>query len=303
MQSAITSMSSEAFKQQFCNWLEAMHLQFAQVQNVGELATELAVFKDGTLLMNIMLITLADWQHVQAQMWQLTVDKAILLRERGTRCVIVWEDYWLKNPAIVQSRLNAMLGKSQKIPARLTQVRRIDQADAADFLQTNHLNGSVSAKSRYGLFLPKRYFRVIGNDFQFDDEADELLVAVATFSAPRVFQRVEGPFRSFEMVRFASLLHTNVSGGLDKLLTAFTREKNPDDLMTYADLEWSEGAGYAKLGFARISQTAPMTFILDLKNMTRHAKTADLDPNATISVQNAGSIKFVKTLAKHATDA
>lgn len=302
MQEPLSATFKGTFKQQFCNWLSSSGFAFQASEDSNGFSTTIQIQKEEQLLIQVVLVNLEAWQQAgSVEHWIETIEKINATRESGARCVIIWEDFWHRREVIVKSRLNAMLGMSQKIAARLTQVRRIDQHLAAPFLEKNHLNGSVSAKTRYGLFLPKRYFRVLNQHFDFDSKADELLVAVATFSAPRVFQRPQGPFRSFEMVRFASLLHTNVSGGLDKLLTAFIRDKNPDDIMTYADLEWSEGAGYAKLGFEKMSQTDPMPFLVrNDKERISHFSSNEIDAVPATLVYNAGSVKFVKTLWKPA---
>lgn len=291
MPTLLPSIHMPAFQEQIRNWLTEMQLQF-EVINHGHFSTHISIEKGQVPALVLVLISVGSWlEYGSFESWQEEISSVRAMRKSSMQCVVIWEDYWAKNEPIVKSRVNAMLGNSQKIAARLTQVRRIDQESAARFLDRNHLNGSVTSKTRYGLFLPKRYFRVLNDAFEYDRHTEELLVAVATFSAPRVFARADGPFRSFELLRFASLLHTNVSGGLDKLLTAFVREKNPDDIMTYADREWSEGAGYVKLGFERISETAPMQFFLAVTEMER---TSRRDPS-NVAIYNAGSIKFVKT--------
>jgi hypothetical protein len=47
-------------------------------------------------------------------------------------------------------------------------------------------------------------------------------------------------FRSYELLRFASLQGYVVVGGMDKLMKAFMHENQPDDIMSYADKDWSE---------------------------------------------------------------
>ncbi|MCF2490783.1 hypothetical protein [Dyadobacter sp. CY347] len=286
-----STIIAPSFGEQVCNWLSEVHLQF-EVKANRAFTTHIEIKNSNGRSLNILLTDLENWQKAGSfENWQIEINDLLNQRTKGEQWVVIWEDYWVKKPYIVKSRLSAMLGISQKIAARLTQVRRIDQETAFQFLEKNHLNGSVSSKTRYGLFLPKRYFRVLKKDFEHNIESDEMLVAVATFSAPRVFAREDGPFRSFELLRFASLLGTNVSGGLDKLLTAFVREKEPDDIMTYADREWSEGAGYERLGFERISETQPMPFYMSVNEMSR---TTTSNPDKIV-VYNAGSIKFVKT--------
>lgn len=134
-----------------------------------------------------------------------------------------------------------------------------------------------------------------------------MLVAVATFSNARIFTHGNAPFRSHELIRFASLIDTNVVGGLDKLVHAFMREKDPDDIMSYADLEWSDGTSYLKLGFEERDITPPAKVFLQKDELSRRTRLSaaveshehgKISPVEYLTVYNMGSIKFVRTL-KH----
>ncbi|WP_165840971.1 hypothetical protein [Larkinella punicea] len=219
------------------------------------------------------------------------------------RLVHLWEDVWRQRPAMVLSRIRAMVGISERIPARLTQVRRIDKPTTGRFLQENHLQVATNAKYKYGLFLPARYFRVLSPDFPLQPaNATELLVAVATFSHPRSITRNGIAHRSVELVRFANHLNCTVVGGLDKLLKAFMTDVQPDDIMTYADRDWSNGQSYEKLGFARLETTEPNQFWVRPGEWIRYYPSQlpgglteiEMADSGYIPVYNAGSIKFVK---------
>ena len=47
------------------------------------------------------------------------------------------------------------------------------------------------------------------------------------------------------------------------MLKAFIKEVQPDDIMSYADLEWSEGFVYEQLGFCLEGKRAPVVFCVD----------------------------------------
>ena len=51
--------------------------------------------------------------------------------------------------------------------------------------------------------------------------------------------------------------------GMGKMLKAFIKEVDPDDIMSYADLEWSEGNVYEQLGFVLEGQKEPVMFVVD----------------------------------------
>lgn len=272
-----------------------MAVELQAVENFAVLTAK----RDGKKMLSITLIDLKTWVSVhgnEPQMFLGLLRKRDQMRASGLYAVTLWEDIWVKEQDIVKSRLSAMLGISQRIPARVTQVRRIDKPTADHFLHANHLQHAVSAKYKYGLYLPNRYFRVLNPDFPINRALPEILVAVATFSRPRIFERDKKPFRSYELIRFANLLHTTVTGGLDKLLTFFENDCKPDDIMTYADLEWSDGASYKRLGFEPVSDKAPIPAWLNTATLERFGKSKNTVNDNFIEVYNGGSRKFVREI-------
>ncbi|CAH0994016.1 hypothetical protein EMA8858_00123 [Emticicia aquatica] len=230
---------------------------------------------------------------------EIMVDKSTFFQEltnqfaaQNIKIIHLWVDVWHAKQDIVKSRLLSVLGKSETIPARLTQVRRIDKVLLDNFLTINHLQGSVNAKLKYALFLPKRYFRVIKNEKIVSElkDSEEMLVAVASFSNSKKILREGNVFRSFELIRFANLKGFTVVGGLNKLLKNFIREQSPDDIMTYADCDWSDGTNYEKLGFERIIQTSPLSFEVDNQLFTRKLIDQNSEKN---KIYNAGNWKFL----------
>ncbi|MFD1142730.1 hypothetical protein ACFQ4C_16510 [Larkinella insperata] len=250
----------------------------------------------------INLRTYANWhQQVDARLFFQQLSEQF--SADGWRLIHLWEDVWRQKKAVVLSRLRALAGRSERIPARLTQVRRIDRPTTDRFLEDNHLQVLTNVKYKYGLFLPARYFRVLSAGFRAElADCAELLVAVATFSHPRQITRDGIPHRSVELVRFANLRDCTVVGGLDKLLKAFVVDFQPDDIMTYADRDWSDGRSYEKLGFQRLGETEPQAFWLHPGEWVRHYPNrlpggVTENENAAeeyIPVYNAGSLKFVK---------
>ncbi len=217
-----------------------------------------------------------------------------LLAQKDIRVIHLWEDVWQTKRSIVESRLMSLFGKSETIPARLTQVQRIDKPTLDKFLINNHLQSKVNAKLKYGLFLPSRYFRVIQNEkvLQENINKEAFLVAVASFSNAKKIIREGQEYRSYELIRFANYKGFTVVGGLNKLLKMFVDEHAPDDIMTYADADWSDGTNYEKIGFERIELTPPLTFELDNETYTR--KLAD--ENTENKVFNSGNWKFLMKL-------
>lgn len=220
----------------------------------------------------------------------------------GGRALVIWEDVWYRKTEIVKSRLRALLGLSSRIPARLTRVERIDKPAADHFLESHHMNGSASARYRFGLFLPAKYKdRFPYSPPEGSSSGDDILVAVAAFAAPRLFHRPgEKPYKSGELIRFASHRETTVVGGLSKLTAHFAELYRPDDIVTYVDLEWSDGASFRKAGFEAAGQTEPLTFLVDKRNFNRYPlhridnKIIYSSGDSLIRIVNAGNRKYAR---------
>jgi len=194
--------------------------------------------------------------------------------------IAVWEDQWHLRPEIVRSRILSKLGLLEKIPGRLCEMRRISRPVADEFLENHHLQGTAASKTKYGLFLPEKYFRVLKEK----PAGPELLMAVMTFSGPRIFR--DGT-RSYELVRFAVRCNFHVQGGFSRLLKHFIRERDPDSVMTYVDLDWYSGGTYEALGFEPAGELPPILYTVDENGKRLPAEGPEYD------VMNKGSLKMI----------
>jgi hypothetical protein len=179
-------------------------------------------------------------------------EKSLEYASLGIQIIHLWHDQWINKQEIIRSRIAALLGGGTRIHARKTSVGRIDRVNMQHFLDQNHLQGSVKSRYAYGLYAGSR------------------LVAVASFSSGRTFKRPEGAYRSFELLRYASLLSHRIVGGMGKLTAHFIHEHNPDDIMTYADLDWASGKGYETLHFRRVAVTPPQMFWISPDGCNRY---------------------------------
>ena len=190
----------------------------------------------------------------------------------GMMPLILTEDRWNKTGTTSQERLLAHMEIFFSIYARNCEVRRIDKKTAAEFLERTHSYGDASCKYRYGLFL-KRHTGHIAASLTAEKPSQKIcpgtLVAVATFSNARKWIKGDKVIRSYEWTRYASLPGLRVNGGMGKLLKAFIRDADPDDIMSYADLEWSEGKVYEQLGFSLEGQKSPVCFRIDTDTWQR----------------------------------
>lgn len=222
-----------------------------------------------------------------------TPEDAISFSESASGCIhfikhikenpiVMTEDLWFRRKEMMQARLMAHLDLFTPVFARNCEVRRIEKEEAQEFLNINHSYGYAACRYRYGMFLKK---------------TDEL-IAVATFSNARRWIKNEKEIRSYEWTRYASLPSARVSGGMGKMLKAFINEVKPDDIMSYADLEWSEGDVYIQLGFRCEGRKDPVMFRIDTEEWTRRpirqeeARISDESEDMARFFRNFGSNKY-----------
>jgi len=190
---------------------------------------------------------------------------------KGIKLIHLWEDVWFNNSNQVLGRIASILGLNKRIHGRKTIVQKIDKSVAQTFLNENHLQGFVSSRHKFGLF-----------------EKDKL-VAVGTFSALRKMNYEEN-YKSAELIRFAVKSGYSVIGGLSKVITHFSALYNPDDIMTYADRDWSAGDVYQKLNFIQTDLLNPQFFSLDINLNRIIIKENSL---SSAAVFNTGSLKYI----------
>lgn len=116
------------------------------------------------------------------------------------------------------------------------------------------------------------------------------MVAVATFSDGRL--REDGTV-SYEWVRYACVRGVSVVGGMGRLLDAFVAtvgDGTPVEVMTYADLEWYDGASYRKLGFRPCGLREPVMF-----RCIDGQRVCSRDDGKGVALLNLGSLKYVRS--------
>lgn len=210
----------------------------------------------------------------------------------GKETIFLYEDRWFREGDLLKRRLLAHLGSFRSVFARKCEVRSIAPQDASQFLTRYHSYGNTRSKYKYGMFC--------GGD----------LIAVSTFSAPRKMKRLVGgeivDLDSYEWVRYASLPDCRISGGMGKMLQKFVEDVHPQEVMSYADREWSEGKAYMKLGFERVETKPPIDFYVDTTNWSRISakkiandkayQGLDTSQPRYVKIHNLGSVKYLKIL-------
>ena len=157
------------------------------------------------------------------------------------------EDTWRLRGDIVRDRLLNRVGNgvTQRVYARKTTARRVAAEEAIAFLEANHPWGPTKAKYAYGLYL----------------EAE--LVAVATFTRRRLVKRSSGKRRTHELLRFCARRDMRVVGGITKLIAAFQKDREVDDVVTNIDRDWGGGAGWRAIGFETVEIMPPLPMAID----------------------------------------
>lgn len=156
--------------------------------------------------------------------------KFLSCKEAGYKLITVFEsDDMIK----VRKFLLKILGKTEKIHARKTQLKELSSAEANEFHSKHHLHGSIGGKFHYGLF--------------YNDE----LVMACSFGMNRFSKNQE-----YECNRMTSSDYT-VVGGASKLFSHFIKTEKPASIVTFADLRFGEGKTYLNCGFVEAEQTAP----------------------------------------------
>lgn len=157
----------------------------------------------------------------------------------GIRIFNIWEDDWNNKNDIVKSQIqNSINTSNHKIWARKCSISIIsDTKLIRKFLNENHIQGYTISSIKLGLF--------------YEDE----LVSIMTFDMMEGRKRMKDG--EFNLNRFCSKINTSVIGGASRLLNFFIMTQKPHRIISYADMDWSKGNVYSKLGFTLIDRIDP----------------------------------------------
>ena len=153
-----------------------------------------------------------------------------LCKEKGIRLITIFENEYMENEGIVKDKLLSILNKSDKVSvfARKTSIVEVCATQKQYFFNTNHIQGDGPSSINYGL--------------TYNDE----LVACIGFIKHKDY---------FILNRYAT--SCNVPGGFSKLLKYFKTQYKTVQIVTFADLRWSEGDLYKNSGFTMDKELKP----------------------------------------------
>lgn len=178
------------------------------------------------------------------------LNKTKLCNEKGIQLIHVFEDEWVEKQDIVKSIILSKLGiVNTKVFARKCEIKEIKNKEAKEFLYNNHLQGEVNSKLCLGLYY------------------DNQLVSLLTLGKSRYNKNYE-----WEILRFCNKLNTSCIGGFSRLLNYFIKKYNPESLITYADVRYSDGNLYQKNNFKLINISKPNFYYLTMQDFKRYSR-------------------------------
>lgn len=161
-------------------------------------------------------------------------NKVKICESKGITLLQFRDAHWFHKKDIVKSMITTRLQKGTKIYARKCIIKVISNKECTEFLNKTHIQGTTIAKIRLGLFYSGK------------------LVQVMTFSKPRFNDKYD-----YELIRLASELNTTIVGGASKLFKYFLNNYKPNNIISYADMNYSKGDIYYNLGFEYLKTTTP----------------------------------------------
>lgn len=132
----------------------------------------------------------------------------------GIKLIHIWDIELETKRQIIEDKIKTLLGLNTRIFARKCSIREIANSQYSSFCDTYHIQGSVKAKWKFGLF--------------FNNE----LIAVASFGKSRFCE-------DYELLRYCSKNGISIIGGMKKLVSHFKTLMSLDYIISYADRRYT----------------------------------------------------------------
>ena len=144
-------------------------------------------------------------------------------KSNNIRLITLYEDEWTSNPELIKLKILSILGKDprEKVYARKGKIVEVSTKRKTKFFDEFHIQGSGPGSINIGL------------------EYNNQLVACMSF--------IQQQNEVYVLNRYATKY--NVPGGFSKLLSYFKTNYNWSQIISFADLRWSEGGVYENNGF------------------------------------------------------
>jgi len=163
---------------------------------------------------------------------QYHINKLHAAQSNNINLIQIFEDEWLNKQQIVKARIRHILGGVKRnIYARKCIITNIDNLLKNKFLNKYHIQGKDKSSIKLGAFYKNK------------------LIAVMTFGQLRSSMGLSAKIDQYELIRFCTISNFNIVGIAGKILMHFIKNYKPTKILSYADLRWSQGNLYYKLGF------------------------------------------------------
>jgi hypothetical protein len=213
------------------------------------------------------------------------LNKTNHFKEKGIKIIHIWEDDYDNKFEIIKSQIKNILKiNTGKIFARKCFIKVVNVKECKQFLDDNHIQGTVSSSIKIGLY--------------FNDE----LVSLITFNNSEGRKKME--LGGWNLNRFCNKCGVNVVGGASKLLKYFMKNYDVKRIVSYADKDWSVGDLYYTLGFTNVGGNGPdYKYIVDGKRVhksrykksklkTELTESKQMEKDGFLKIYDCGKLKF-----------
>lgn len=170
------------------------------------------------------------WHSINAGMdKKYHLNKTLMCEEKGIRLIHIFQNEWKDHSDICKSIIASALGiYDKKLYARNCNIKEVSLNDSIQFLEENHIQGSVKSEYQLGLY------------------NNNELVQLITIGKSR-YKKGE-----YELLRMCTKANTQVIGGFSKLM----KHQPYKEIYSYIDRSKFNGVGYYKSNYEFVSNTA-----------------------------------------------
>jgi hypothetical protein len=203
------------------------------------------------------------------------------ISSKENHTLIIDIDWLVTQPHWIINKIKYKLNLLPVLYARNCNVVNLNKVETQMFLLKNHPMGATSYHTSIGLVFKHQ------------------LVAVATFSKPRLWFINRMPYKSGEWIRMASKVGLVVVGASEKLLKHYINKSIDElnDIITYIDPDWSDEKTYLKMGFVPVSCKRILTIFVNIATFER-SKQPNTNNLPGYFLKNKVSLKLRKIITE-----
>ena len=190
--------------------------------------------------------------------------------DSGLRICQFHEDEIRDKPLVVKSIVNNAIGTTpNKIYARKTIIQTVSQTIANEFLDNNHLMGTIRAK-HLGLYY------------------NDILVGLISYKLKKNVCKIE---------RFCTLINSTIVGGFTKLLSYIEKnciDSHITEIHNWVDLRYGTGNHLLEKGFRKIKDTQGWKWTDAVNTFNRLKCKANMDDRKLTEKEHAEELGWYK---------